>query len=154
LFLNGEKFISVAAGVEAGVGHDLESYTSEIGIIKMSFLGCNIVFVDTPGFDDTKRSDSDTLKMISDWLMTTYVVPEYTVNAADQQTNLGLRERSCLAVSFISIGYQTIVWLGILSRTYACSRNFAAKMPSRMSSSPPLCGTKWTKEPEPPEKGN
>jgi predicted GTPase len=73
VLLNSEKFVSVAAGVEAGVGHDLESSTSEIGIIKMAFPGFNIVFVDTPGFDDTKRSDSDTLKMISNWLTATYV---------------------------------------------------------------------------------
>jgi predicted GTPase len=69
------KFINLATGVDAGVGHDLESFTSEIGIIKMTFLGCNVVFVDTPGFDDTKRSDSDILKMISDWLELTYVIP-------------------------------------------------------------------------------
>ena len=73
LFLNGKQFINVATGVDAGVGHDLESCTSEIGIIKMTFPGYNIVFVDTPGFDDTKRSDSDILKMISDWLEITYV---------------------------------------------------------------------------------
>jgi len=73
LFLNGEQFINVATGVDVGISHDLESCTSEIGTIKMSYLGYNIVFVDTPGFDDTKRSDSDVLKMISDWLGITYV---------------------------------------------------------------------------------
>jgi GTPase Era involved in 16S rRNA processing len=71
-------------GVDAGVGHDLESCTSEIGIIKMTFPGYNIVFVDTPGFDDTKRSDSDILKMISDWLEITYVDRKRTQDAADR----------------------------------------------------------------------
>ena len=73
LFLNGEQFINVATGVDVGIGHDLESCTSEIGLIKMRYLGSNIVFVDTPGFNDTSKSESDILKMISDWLEITYV---------------------------------------------------------------------------------
>ena len=36
--------------------------------------GYNIVFVDTPGFDDPEKSDTDVLKMISDWLEITYVI--------------------------------------------------------------------------------
>jgi len=84
LFLNGEQFINVATGVDIGISHGLESCTSGIGIIKMSYLGYNIVFVDTPGFDDTKRSDSDILKMISDWLATMYVVLERTKDTADR----------------------------------------------------------------------
>ena len=34
----------------------------------------NIVLIDTPGFDDTTRSDMEILSMISHWLKTTYVV--------------------------------------------------------------------------------
>ena len=64
--MNGKKFISAATGVDAGVGHNMEPCTSEIGIIKMTFPSYNIVFVESPGFDDTKGSDSDILKMISD----------------------------------------------------------------------------------------
>jgi len=50
----------------------------------MTFADYNIVFVDTPGFDDTKRSDSDILKMISDWLEITYVDNERSEDAADR----------------------------------------------------------------------
>ena len=32
----------------------------------------DIVFVDTPGFDDTTRSDTDVFEMISTWLIKTY----------------------------------------------------------------------------------
>ena len=63
---------------------DLESCTSEIGMIKMPFLGHNIVFVDTPGFGDNKRSDSDILKMIADWLEKTYVVLECIEDTTDR----------------------------------------------------------------------
>ena len=83
LFLSGEQFIHEATGADTGIGHDLESCTSEIGIIKMLFPGYNVVFVDTPGFDDTKKSDSDILKMISDWLERTYVVLGRTKDTAN-----------------------------------------------------------------------
>jgi len=58
------------------VGHDLESYTSEIKIVKLSvpeLANGAVVFVDTPGFDDTNKSDADILKMVADWLKATYV---------------------------------------------------------------------------------
>jgi len=84
LFLNGEKFINVATGVDAGVGHDLESCTSEIGIVKMTYPDFNIVLVDTPGLDNTKITDSDILKIISDWLGITYIFPKCTEDTADR----------------------------------------------------------------------
>ena len=33
----------------------------------------DLVFVDTPGFDDTLIKDVDILKMVADWLKSTYV---------------------------------------------------------------------------------
>lgn len=54
------------------VGHDLESFTNDISVIKLSFPGLDLCFVDTPGFDDTNKSDVCILKLISDWLFTTY----------------------------------------------------------------------------------
>ena len=58
-------------------GHALESCTNDISIVKLSFPGLidsDICFVDTPGFDDTRTSDSEILKMISDWLNNTSVI--------------------------------------------------------------------------------
>ena len=57
-----------------GVGHDLESCTTDIEIIRFQFFDINVVFVDTPGFDDTHKSDVEILTMIADWLNTTYVL--------------------------------------------------------------------------------
>ena len=142
LFLNVKKFISVTTGVDVGVSHDLESYTSEIGLIKMPFPGRNIVFVDTPGFDNTMRSDGDILKVISDWLQITYVVPERTEVTADRRTKLGLRERLYLVAFFVSTRCQAVRSLGPISRSSAYSSSSPGKMPPRMLSSPPLCGTK------------
>ncbi|KAF8811582.1 hypothetical protein BYT27DRAFT_6442621 [Phlegmacium glaucopus] len=68
-------FIKFATGFDTGVGHDLESCTSEINIVKLSvpeLADGDVVFVDTPGFDDTHKSDADILKMVADWLKATY----------------------------------------------------------------------------------
>jgi len=66
------SFIGMATGGDIGVGHELESYTTEIQIIRFQFVDINVVFVDTPGFDDTHKSDVEILTMIADWLNTTY----------------------------------------------------------------------------------
>ncbi|KAF8159713.1 P-loop containing nucleoside triphosphate hydrolase protein [Crassisporium funariophilum] len=65
----------LASGITTGAGDTLESCTSTINIVKLSFpeySECNIVFVDTPGFDDTNKSDVEILRMIADWLKKRY----------------------------------------------------------------------------------
>ena len=39
--------------------------------------GRSVVLIDTPGFDDTTRSDTDVLKMIAAFLETSYVTLEF-----------------------------------------------------------------------------
>ncbi|KXN84719.1 hypothetical protein AN958_12146 [Leucoagaricus sp. SymC.cos] len=55
-------------------GHSLKSVTADIQATRVRHekYGDNIVLVDTPGFDDTLRSDMEILTMISDWLEKTY----------------------------------------------------------------------------------
>src|SRR6266511_910706 len=55
-----KKFIEMATGITGIVGHSLESKTNEISVFKLSCPGItdsDIYFVDTPGFDDTNKSD-------------------------------------------------------------------------------------------------
>ncbi|KAI6038325.1 P-loop containing nucleoside triphosphate hydrolase protein [Pisolithus marmoratus] len=67
------SFIANATNREGeGVGHDLTSCTSQIKATKCEIEGFSVVLVDTPGFDDTKKSDLDILKLISDWLNAEY----------------------------------------------------------------------------------
>jgi len=76
LFLRSYKFIELVTGLTGLVGHGLASFTNEVSVIKLSFPGLvdsDICFVDTPGFDDTDKSDVHIFKMISDWLNKTYV---------------------------------------------------------------------------------
>ena len=68
------KFINKAAGLdETEVGHGLESCTRQIQVVRCLDKKQNrqIVFVDTPGFDDTNISDFDILQVVADWLKLT-----------------------------------------------------------------------------------
>jgi hypothetical protein len=54
------------------VGHSLRSRTADIRAVRATHPkgGYPVVFVDTPGFDDTVKSDVEILSAIADWLVT------------------------------------------------------------------------------------
>ena len=62
-----EQFIDIATNQGgAGIGHSLHSCTADIRAVRVP--GSNIILVDTPGFDDTEKSDTEVLKLIASWL--------------------------------------------------------------------------------------
>lgn len=62
----------MASGGNLAVGGDLESCTSVVQMGKPFELdGRRVLLVDTPGFDDTRTSNTDVLAMISAFLTTT-----------------------------------------------------------------------------------
>ncbi|KAF8557847.1 hypothetical protein OG21DRAFT_1406224 [Imleria badia] len=68
-------FIRAASGRDTqGVGHTLKSFTSQVLAIRFwdQESRRHVVLVDTPGFDDTFKSDLEILDMISDWLKSSY----------------------------------------------------------------------------------
>ena len=63
-----------ASGSYLRVGDDLRSCTSEIQESEEFILdGRRVVLIDTPGFDDTHKSDADALKYIAAYLGESYV---------------------------------------------------------------------------------
>ncbi|KAH0833287.1 hypothetical protein J3R83DRAFT_12352 [Lanmaoa asiatica] len=67
------SFINLASGSNLPVGRGLESCTSEVRTSKPFLLNGRIVtLIDTPGFDDTSRSDTDILSSIAAYLSNTY----------------------------------------------------------------------------------
>jgi hypothetical protein len=52
------------------VGHGLQSHIAEAQTVRVTHPtnGYPVVFVDTPGFDDTLKLDVDILIKITDWL--------------------------------------------------------------------------------------
>jgi flagellar biosynthesis GTPase FlhF len=86
-------FIKTASGLNAGVGHELFSckrsfchgvsiltvmlVTSEVAAYQFQYQGRDIVLIDTPGFNDTTKSETEVLKSIADYLDITYRNPPY-----------------------------------------------------------------------------
>jgi hypothetical protein len=68
------KFIATSARQDdENVGHGLLSFTSEVRSVRTNhpIKHYPVVFVDTPGFDDTYKSDIEILSMIAEWLVKT-----------------------------------------------------------------------------------
>ncbi|KAF4992333.1 hypothetical protein FDECE_13748 [Fusarium decemcellulare] len=66
-------FVSHCTGQQATVGDGLQSCTRNVQIYSFSYRpGVTIHLVDTPGFDDTNKQDSEVLREISAWLSESY----------------------------------------------------------------------------------
>ncbi|OBZ66326.1 hypothetical protein A0H81_13775 [Grifola frondosa] len=66
-------FINLVSGSNLRVGNGLESCTDEIGIATpCKISGKDVLLVDTPGFDDTQKTQADILKEIAAFLRKTY----------------------------------------------------------------------------------
>jgi hypothetical protein len=68
------EFINLATGGDhAIIGHKLLSCTREVRAVRCrrpDGSDGNVVFLDTPGFDDTHMTDAEVLIAIADWLTT------------------------------------------------------------------------------------
>ena len=74
VFLPDIQFINMATQQDShAIGHGMQSQTSEIQTsrVKHPTTGDPVIFVDTPGFDDTYKSDVEILTMIAVWLTKT-----------------------------------------------------------------------------------
>lgn len=62
----------MASGSNLRIGVSLASCTAEVQLADEFILdGQSVVLIDTPGFDDTNKSDTDILKLIAAFLATT-----------------------------------------------------------------------------------
>ncbi|KAF5620236.1 P-loop containing protein [Fusarium sp. NRRL 52700] len=62
-------FVRTASGNnKVTVGHSLEACTQEINAYEFNARGHNIILVDTPGFSDTYKSDTEILVDLAKWL--------------------------------------------------------------------------------------
>jgi len=67
-------FINLLSGSESSlpVGNNLESCTKEIGTVQCTINNRPVTLIDTPGFDDTTRSETEIIRMIAHFLTSTY----------------------------------------------------------------------------------
>ncbi|KAJ5176313.1 uncharacterized protein N7482_002190 [Penicillium canariense] len=63
---------TVSQSTDVVIGHGLESCTSEITGHTFHYKGYNINLIDTPGFNDTHKSETEVLKDIAEWLQVSY----------------------------------------------------------------------------------
>ncbi|KAK3361317.1 P-loop containing nucleoside triphosphate hydrolase protein [Lasiosphaeria ovina] len=62
-------FASVASGqTNLKIGDTLESCTQEPQAVTFSLGGYNVLLIDTPGFEDSKKTDLDILMVIAKWI--------------------------------------------------------------------------------------
>ena len=66
------KFINRVSGSSLRIGTGLESCTDEVHAVDAFALdGRPVVLIDTPGFDDSSKSDTEVLKLIAAYLAST-----------------------------------------------------------------------------------
>ncbi|KAL2821545.1 WD40-repeat-containing domain protein [Aspergillus granulosus] len=67
------SFISLLTDQKPAIGHSLESCTEEVAVYESYILkDRRLYLIDTPGFDDTNRSDTEVLRELAGWLTSTY----------------------------------------------------------------------------------
>jgi hypothetical protein len=66
-------FIQQFCEQQLNIGHNLQSCTNQVEVVPCYLpSGRKIFLIDTPGFDDTYRSDTDILREVADWLSQAY----------------------------------------------------------------------------------
>ncbi|KAF4468821.1 hypothetical protein FALBO_4287 [Fusarium albosuccineum] len=67
------SFISVCSGKSVQIGHSLDACTSTVDVYPFDLSpDCTVYLIDTPGFDDTNKSDTEVLSEIAAWLSDSY----------------------------------------------------------------------------------
>ncbi|KAF4534690.1 uncharacterized protein LTHEOB_12878 [Lasiodiplodia theobromae] len=104
------------------IGHALESCTKDVESYDMELDGETVRLIDTPGFDDTYRSDTDILELLANWLQTNYfkgvmltgVILLQPINAnriqGSERKRLRLFEKICGPEVFSKVVIATTMW--------------------------------------------
>ncbi|KAI0143622.1 hypothetical protein GGR57DRAFT_518288 [Xylariaceae sp. FL1272] len=69
------SLISLCTGQEVGIGHELQSCTQDVQTYSFQYPklpSSRGYLVNTPGFDDTNKSDTEVLRTLVAWLTATY----------------------------------------------------------------------------------
>ena len=66
------QFINLASGSNLRIGMGLASCTAEVTLAdEFTLDGRRVILMDTPGFDDTSKTDTEVLRIIASFLATT-----------------------------------------------------------------------------------
>ena len=71
---NDQLINKLTGNTEKQKASNLKSSTQNVTPYPISYHEVRLVLVDTPGFDDTYRQDTEILRVIADWLTQKYVI--------------------------------------------------------------------------------
>ena len=119
----------LASGSGLTVGEGLESCTHEVNVgLNFELDGRVVILIDTPGFDDTNRSDIDILATIAGYLEKTSVKVLFRrLVHMNLLGNLGIELGRSFQGSFTI--YPIFGWVGSRAEISECSANFVAMTP-------------------------
>ncbi|EAQ90639.1 hypothetical protein CHGG_02574 [Chaetomium globosum CBS 148.51] len=118
-------FISLLAEQSVQIGHSLNSCTADIGIYSFQYGDRTVYLIDTPGFDDTSRSDTEILKEIAFFLAAIYskkvrlagIVYLHRITDPRMQgsalKNLHMFQKLCGDRGLSSVVLATTMWKGL-----------------------------------------
>ncbi|KAI6597117.1 hypothetical protein MCOR12_005840 [Pyricularia oryzae] len=116
------SFVASCTGKGVTVGHGLQSCTFDIDIFDFEFEGRQIFLIDTPGFNDTNKSDAETLATVSAYLGTSYAqnvfihgilyLHRITDNrvSGSAKRNFGMFKALCGEASYGNVSLVTTMW--------------------------------------------
>ncbi|KAJ5794730.1 hypothetical protein N7457_001329 [Penicillium paradoxum] len=115
-------FIGRCTGDDVTVGHGLWSCTSEIDVFDFQCNGHNVYLIDTPGFNDTTRSDTDTLSILATYLGASHangvcihgIVMLHPISdnrmSGSTMRNLEMMKAMCGFTSYSNLAIATTMW--------------------------------------------
>ncbi|KAF5569265.1 GTP binding domain-containing protein [Fusarium pseudoanthophilum] len=115
-------FVANCTGHAVTIGHGLYSCTNSIGAFQYTTDGQRIFLIDTPGFNDTSRSDIETLEVLATYLGASYangvrihgIITVYPITnnrmAGSNLRSLKILKEICGFASYSNLAIVTTMW--------------------------------------------
>ncbi|RDL31499.1 p-loop containing nucleoside triphosphate hydrolase protein [Venustampulla echinocandica] len=128
-------FISKATGrTDLKIGHGLSSCTQDISVAHLEMQGKKIALIDTPGFDDTNKTDAEVLGLIATYMADTYaqdmllsgIILLQPINTnrvqGSERKRTRLFEKVCGPGAFSKVIIATTMWSDLQSQSTGSQR--------------------------------
>ncbi|KAJ5442073.1 hypothetical protein N7445_005080 [Penicillium cf. griseofulvum] len=115
-------FVGRCTGEDVTVGHGLYSCTSSIDVFEFQCNDHKVYLIDTPGFNDTNRSDIDTLSVLATYLGASYangvrihgILMLHPISdnrmSGSSVRNLNMMKAMCGFASYSNLAIATTMW--------------------------------------------
>ncbi|KAJ6132583.1 hypothetical protein N7471_007798 [Penicillium samsonianum] len=115
-------FVGRCTGEDVTVGHGLYSCTTSIDVFDFACNGHKVYLIDTPGFNDTNRSDIDTLSVLATYLGASYangvrihgILMLHPISdnrmSGSSMRNLDMMKAMCGFASYSNLAIATTMW--------------------------------------------